>query len=84
LINFVNIVLLTLKFIFVVAVIFKLDYVEPIKEFVLVKFELILPKDANILVPETVNEDKTEILSDVVLLQVISFAPLEDNVNESI
>jgi hypothetical protein len=73
-----------LKFIFVVPVIFKLDDVEPTKEFVLVQFEFTLPKDANILIPETVNEDITEILSDVILLHVISFAPLEDNVNESI
>jgi hypothetical protein len=53
----------TLKFMFVVPVIFKLDDVEPINKFILVKFELILPKDDNtILVPETVNDDRTEIL----------------------
>ena len=65
----------TLKLIFVVPVIFKLDGVEPIKEFILLKFELILPNDDNILVPETVNADKTEILSDVILLHVKSYAP---------
>jgi hypothetical protein len=47
-------------------------------------FVLIVPKDDNILVPDTVNDDKTEILSAVILLYVISFAPLDDNVNESI
>jgi hypothetical protein len=36
------------------------------------------------LVPETVNDDKTEILSDVILLHIKSYAPLDDNVNESI
>jgi len=40
--------------------------------------------DDNILVDETVNADKTEILSDVILLHVKSYAPFDDNVNESI
>jgi hypothetical protein len=66
-----------LKFIFVVPVIFKLDDVEPIKEFVLVK-------DANILIPETVNDDITEILSDVILFASMSFKPVEDNPQHSI
>ncbi len=64
--------------------IFKLDDVEPLKEFILFKFEFILPLDDNILVPETVNEDKTEILSDVILLHVKSYAPFDDKVNEAI
>jgi hypothetical protein len=47
-----------LKSIFVVPVVFKLDDVEPIKEFALLSFELILPNDDNMLVPETVNAEK--------------------------
>jgi hypothetical protein len=50
---------------FVVPVIFKLDGVEPIKESVLVKFEL-LPNE-NILIPATVNDKRSEILSHVIL-----------------
>ena len=74
---FVNKLLLTLKFIFVAPVIFKDDDVEPIlllilfiSLFILFIFVLIFPKDDNIFVPETVNDDITEILSDVILLHV--------------
>ena len=52
--------------------------------FILFIFVLIFPKDDNIFVPETVNDDITEILSDVILLHVKSFAPFDDNVKESI
>jgi hypothetical protein len=45
---------------------------------------LILPNYDNMLVPETVNADKTEILSGVILLHVKSYAPFDDNENESI
>jgi len=95
----------TLKFIFVVPVIFKLDDEELIIPLILFKFELIvvkfvlivvkfvlivvkfvliLPKDDNILMLETVNDDMTETLSDVMLLHIKSFAPLDDNIKESI
>jgi hypothetical protein len=81
----------TLKFIFDIPVIFNPEEEELIKPlilfkfvFIVLKFVLILFKDDNILVPETINADDIVILSAVILFASMSFNPVDDKPQQSI
>ena len=81
---FVKLYELTLKLIWVDAVIFKLDDVEPIKLFTLFIFVFNVLNEDKILFPATDRDVKTDILSDVILLELKSFAPLEDKIKDDV
>jgi len=63
---------------------FRPDAVEPAKLFILFIFVFNVLNEDKILFPATDRDDNTEILSDVILLELKSFAPLEDKIKDDV